>query len=189
MTDSSKSWNPSLEKLSNAFKTEFADLSDEFMSTAPAKNQWSINEIMSHIKVVNESYYPIFEKVISGKYTPSLWGNFAFIRNFFGKIILKSVQPENQKKQKTLPIWHPEKSNIHVNQTELLIQHFKELSAKIKELDNAIKRNATIASPANELIVYDLTTGLYIIVTHAWRHYYQALRAKNEIKTILLSEK
>nr|HRD08828.1 hypothetical protein [Saprospiraceae bacterium] len=56
--------------------------------------------------------------------------------------------------------------------------HLNTLASKIEDLQPLIKRNVTVASPANERIVYDLQTALDIIVAHAWRHFEQAKKLK-----------
>ncbi|MBK8110550.1 MAG: DinB family protein [Saprospiraceae bacterium] len=96
-------WITEINEANAAFQKEFAGLTSEQRNTRPSKGGWSINEIIVHVITVHESYWPIFDLVAKGKYVHSMMGNFAFFRNLFGKMILKSVQPYEPKKQKPCP--------------------------------------------------------------------------------------
>lgn len=181
MSSLSEKWTLDIKKLSDAIQSEFGHLPADLLASKISEKDWSIAEIFSHIITVNESYYPLFDQIQKGKYVYSMLGNFAFIRKYFGNIILKSVLPTNPKKQKTLPLWQP-KTDID-SQTIIgdVQTHFIDLSSRIENLEPLIKRNVTIASPANDMIVYDIQTALDIIVAHMKRHFEQARRTKQAI--------
>ncbi|MBK8110551.1 MAG: hypothetical protein IPK46_09600 [Saprospiraceae bacterium] len=52
---------------------------------------------------------------------------------------------------------------------------------RLVSIEGQVKRNVTIASPANDLIVYDIQTALDIIVAHMNRHRQQATRTAKAI--------
>ena len=178
MASTSEPWIQELKKLSEAITLEFGDLPVDTLLKKRTEKEWNIAQIFSHIITVNESYYPLFDQIQKGKYVYSMLGNFAFIRRYFGKIILKSVQPSNPKKQKTLALWQPKENIDATSIIPDIKNHLNSLASKIEDLQPLIKRNVTVASPANERIVYDLQTALDIIVAHAWRHYEQAKKMK-----------
>lgn len=91
-------------------------------------------------------------------------------------IHLKSVQPSEPKKQKTLPIWQPTSVDEAIDSLALLSAHCQQMIHKLESIEGPVKRNVTIASPANDLIVYDIQTALDIIVAHMNRHKEQAIR-------------
>ncbi|MBK7009026.1 MAG: DinB family protein [Saprospiraceae bacterium] len=174
-------WITEINEANAAFQKEFAGLTSEQRNTRPSKGGWSINEIVVHVITVNESYWPIFDLVAKGKYVHSMMGNFAFFRNLFGKMILKSVQPDEPKKQKTLPIWQPKLADDAVDTLALLSAHCQQMIQRLVSIEGQVKRNVTIASPANDLIVYDIQTALDIIVAHMNRHRQQATRTAKAI--------
>lgn len=181
MSSLSEKWTLDIQKLSDSIQTEFGTLPTNLLTSKISEKEWSIAEIFSHVISVNESYYPIFDQIQKGKYVYSMLGNFAFIRKYFGNIILKSVLPTNPKKQKTLPLWQP-KTNIDAQTIIRDVQtHLSDLSSRIQNLEPLIKRNVTVASPANERIVYDLPIALDIIVAHMKRHLEQARRTMQAI--------
>lgn len=184
MEISIQKWIQELNEICSCYQTEFCDLTQEQLLTKPEKGAWNINEIIVHVIKVNESYWPIFDQVAKGKYVHSMMGNFAFFRNLFGKMILKSVHPHEPKKQKTLPIWQPKVDDSSNNALPLLAVHCREMEQKLLSLEVPVKRNVTIASPANDLIVYDIQTALDIIIAHMKRHLEQARRAKQSLVPI-----
>lgn len=177
-------WITEIKEANASFQTEFAGLSPDQRNFKPSKSEWSINEIIVHVITVNESYWPIFDQVARGKYVHSMMGNFAFFRNLFGKMILKSVQPHEPKKQKTLPVWQPKMSEVDIDTLSLLTAHTHKMAEKLITLEVPVRRNVTIASPANDLIVYDIQTALDIIVAHMKRHLEQARRTVQAIVPI-----
>ena len=178
MASIAEPWIQALEILSEDITNEYDALSIDTLLKKNSEKDWSIAQIFSHIITVNESYYPLFDQIQKGKYVYSMLGNFGFIRKYFGRIILKSVQPSNPKKQKTLPLWQPKENVDATSIIPDIKNHLNSLASKIEDLQPLIKRNVTVASPANERIVYDLQTALDIIVAHAWRHFEQAKKLK-----------
>ena len=85
--------------------------------------------------------------------------------------ISTTIEP---KETKTLALWQPKENIDATSIIPDIKNHLNTLASKIEDLQPLIKRNVTVASPANERIVYDLQTALDIIVAHAWRHYEQA---------------
>ncbi|MBK8701281.1 MAG: DinB family protein [Saprospiraceae bacterium] len=183
MTQTSEKWITDLKELKSTFRKEFGHLSIEEMNTKPSPGAWSIAQVIDHIIEVNESYFPTFELVRKGKYVHSILGNFAFIRRFFGRMILKSVLPESKKKYKTLPLWQPSQTDLHENMVARFEKHQAALMAELEATETFIRRNVTIASPANDMIVYDIQTALDIIVNHEKRHLLQALHVKSGLQS------
>ena len=92
----------------------------------------------------------------------------------FGKMILKSVLPENQKKQRTFPTWEPAKSEISSDILNRFVSHQEDLKRRMEESVIFIMKGVVISSPANKNIVYKLDKAFEIILTHEERHYKQA---------------
>ena len=90
-------------------------------------------------------------------------------------MILKSVLPENQKKQRTFPTWEPAKSEISGDILTRFVSHQEELKKRMEESAIFIQKGVIISSPANKNIVYNLATAFEIILTHEQRHLKQAM--------------
>jgi hypothetical protein len=137
-------------------------------------NTWSIAQNIEHLIVINESYYPSFEKLLKGTYQLPWMARWGFLVAFLGNTVLKAVQADRKKKIKTFEIWEPSQSEINGDILSRFQKHRAELKEWIKKTADLVKKGAVISSPANRNIVYKLETAFEIIVTHEQRHFAQA---------------
>jgi hypothetical protein len=124
--------------------------------------------------VINKTYFPIFEQISAGNYKLPWLSRFGFLVNFFGRIILDSVQPDRKKHMKTFPLWEPSQSEIGADILLRFEAHQEELKKLIENSSDLLDKNTIICSPANKNIVYKLETAFDIIVAHERRHFEQA---------------
>ena len=94
-------------------------------------------------------------------------------------MILKSVQPEEEKKIKTIAIWEPEKEPIDQDIVAVFTSHQTELKDILDRLSDHFNKGEVIASPANKNIVYKLEVAIEIIVAHEKRHLKHILELKS----------
>ncbi|AWW32029.1 DinB family protein [Echinicola strongylocentroti] len=178
MTNKIDYWQNSLATTTQDFLSAFQHLDTEQLYQKPNADTWSIAENIQHLIVINSSYFPIFKKVIEGTYQKPFIGKIGFLNKAIGKMILKSVTPDNPKKIKTIPVWNPAK--YHSVKNEDLLKAFEAhqtaFSEWLPQLGPAIEQGQVIQSPANKLIAYPLETALDIITTHERRHLEQAKR-------------
>ncbi len=167
-------WSAELDEITSAFKQEFNALSGDELNWKPNAATWSIAQVIQHLIVVNETYYPVLEQIRNNTYYTPRFGQIGFINRFFGKMILSSVQPEQKRKVKTLPIWEPGLSAIQSDILTRFEVHQQELKRVIQSSEDLINRNTVISSPANRMIVYKLETAFDILVAHEKRHFKQA---------------
>lgn len=167
-------WEVKIDRITEKFLNSFSPLTQEELNWKPNAETWSIAENMEHLIVLNESYYPAFESLQKGNYKLAFIARFGFVVSFFGKLILKSVQPDRKKKMKTFKIWEPTKNSFSKNVLKRFEAHQESLKKEILKIQDHIKQNAIISSPVNKNIVYRLETALNILITHEERHYEQA---------------
>ncbi len=107
MHDNSKLiyWLSEIDGITGNFIKQFGTLSFEELNWKPNPETWSIAQNIEHLIKVNETYYPIADAIRKRKYKLSPLAGFSFITNFFGKFILKAVEPERKKRIKTFSIW------------------------------------------------------------------------------------
>lgn len=148
-------------------------LGPEGLNWKPAADQWSVLQILDHLIAVNTSYFPITEELKSGTYKRPFLGRINFFVNLFGKLILKSVQPEEFKKTRTFPIWEPASSNLDPSTVSKFFDMQKALSQWIRDNEDLILQNPVVSSPANNNIVYRFQVLLDIIIAHEQRHLLQ----------------
>lgn len=168
-----QSFGDQLDLVTKSSNENFQSLSENELNWKPNEKTWSVAQNMHHLIKVNETYYPIIQGVHEGKYELPWIGKIQFMVNFFGKFILKSVQPDRKTKMKTFPLWEPSVINID-SILEKFARHQAELKTIMQSCDDLIVMGIVISSPANKHIVYTLATAFDIITAHEWRHLEQA---------------
>lgn len=167
-------WTQQIEKTTQAFINTFGTLSKESLNYKPSAQVWSIAQNIHHLIVINETYFPVLDSLKRKDYNQPWIGKVDFLVNFFGKVILNSVNPDRRKKMKTFAIWKPSNSDFD----ETILKDFAIHQHKLKEYiiasKDLINKGVVISSPANKNIVYKLDKAFDIIVTHELRHFEQA---------------
>ena len=167
-------WKEQIEKNTQGFIEHFGVLTAEELNWKPDPKTWSIAQNISHLIQFNETYFPILESLQKEKYKPPFMAKFKFIVSFFGEMILKSVQPESERKVKTISIWEPVKSSIAEGIIDKFKQHQSELIDAMEKASDLAKKETVISSPANRFIVYPIDVAFDIIVAHEKRHLKQS---------------
>jgi hypothetical protein len=167
-------WAIQIDKVTSAFKKEFAGFTYEQLNWKPTEKVWSVAQNIEHLITVNETYYPVIKNVMEGSYKIPLIGKVGFMVNAIGNMILNSVKPTRKRKIKTFPIWEPSKSKI----TEDILSRFEKHQSTLKQMiassSDLLTKGTVISSPANKNIVYTLEKAFDIIVAHEQRHFEQA---------------
>ena len=171
-----------IDSITNDFKNEFGNLTQKDLNKKIDPDSWSIAQIIDHLIVTNKSYYPIVDSIRGGDYSIPFTGRFDFLTNFFGNVILKSVQPDRKRKVKTFPVWEPSQSEISGDIIRQFEMHQNELKRFIIQCNDLIEKRTVISSPANKNIVYKLDKAFDIIIAHEKRHFVQAKEVKELLK-------
>lgn len=169
-------WSTKINTITENFIDSFGKLNFNQLNFKPDNNNWSIAQIINHLVITNETYFPIVDALQKCSYKIPLTGRIRFLVDLFGKIILKSVQPDAKRKVKTFNIWKPSDSDIPEDILIKFKNHQSELTRVILECDNLLDKKTVISSPVNRNIVFKLGTAFDIIVAHEQRHYLQAKR-------------
>lgn len=163
-------WLNRIDAVSQEIETMCADLDFETINWKHAPASWSIAQVLDHLITINQSYFPMLDQIILGEYKVPLHGRLPFLRRFFGRFVLKGVQPDRRKKMKTFPIWEPAQSDLPADMVHRFLNHQAKLKSRIEDALPLLEMNVTIHSPASRMIVYTLADAFEIIVTHEERH-------------------
>jgi uncharacterized damage-inducible protein DinB len=179
----SQSYISELEQISQDVKSAFSNLSPEMIYQKPDSKNWSIAENLTHIILLNSSYFPIFKKLQNGNFSSAFVSKISFFPKVIGDMIFKSVSDGGKRKVKTFPLWEPQTSlDQKEDILDKFIEHQKELSDWINNLQLFLEQRTIIHSPANKLIVYSLNKAFEIIIAHEKRHLNQAKNLLHQIK-------
>jgi hypothetical protein len=166
-----------LDSITKEVQDSFGKKNHDELNWKSNPDRWSIAQNLDHLICINETYFPIFDALKNGIYSPPFLGKIRFITSFFGNMIYKMSSPEHTKPIKTMSIWEPSKSEIH-DVIQAFVQHQEQLKKNISGLEGCITSGSVIASPANPMIVYTLEQALNIIVVHEKRHILQARKVR-----------
>ncbi|GGZ25748.1 hypothetical protein GCM10007049_17880 [Echinicola pacifica] len=179
-----QAWQSAIRQNTKNFTDAFMDLEEEALFQQTTPNQWSIGEIIQHISLINKSYFPIFQEILDGQYHKPFIGKISFLTKALGNTILKSVQPDNPKKVKTVSLWDPSKTTTSLTKEQLWEDFLAQQALLIDWADlllPALNRGQVIHSPANRLIAYPLQTALHILEKHEQRHFQQAMALRSKL--------
>jgi hypothetical protein len=163
-----------LDELTLKFNKVFGKLSEREIHWKPNADTWSIAQNLEHLILINQSYFPMIDRLRNKGHKKPFTAKFGFLVNFFGKTILKSVQPDTTKKTKTFSIWKPSESSLSKDIVARFVEHQEKLKQKILQSEDLLRQGAVISSPANPKIVYKLDAAFKIILAHEERHFQQA---------------
>lgn len=172
-------WTENIDEITEEFLQSFGHLTLAQLNWKPNPEVWSIGQNIDHIITINGTYFPVISATSSGTSALPFLSKFPFMVSFLGRIVLKSVQPDGQKKIKTFPIWEPTSSGIQSDIWDRFERHQAELKALIQSSSDLVDKGTVISSPANKNIVYKLETAFDIIVSHERRHVKQSSEVKS----------
>lgn len=165
-----------IDEITRDFNQAFGDLSAEELNRKPDAKSWSIGQIIEHLILINESYFQAIKQAQAADYKPPFAARFGFLTNLFGNVLLKAVEPSNQKKTKTFGLWAPEQSTVGAD----ILSRFEKNQAALKQLLH-LDGNMVISSPANRNITLKLGQLFRILIAHEQRHFRQAQQVLSHI--------
>ena len=78
-----------LDEITLKFKTEFGQLNEAEIYHKLNAATWSIAQNLEHLILINQSYFPMIDRLRDKSHKKPFTARFGFLVNFFGKTILK----------------------------------------------------------------------------------------------------
>lgn len=154
----------------------FGGLSPAQLNWKPSAEQWSVGQCFDHLIVTNRCFFPDLERVAAGSYKSSLWGRVSPLSGFFGRLILKALDPEKGRKTKAPRVFEPARSDVAADVIERFAAHQEELATKMRATAGADLRELKVTSPVSPVATYSLLDAYRIVVAHERKHFAQARR-------------
>lgn len=177
-------WQLEIDHVTKTCLTHFGGLTPEQLNWTPHTHTWSIAQNLAHLIRLNESYFPTFNRLKAGNYTPPFWAKVPLLPERLGKLLLKTVQPTSKKKIKTAPLWEPDPAQNTLKILATFQQHQKQLKAHLLPMAPLLSRRVVICSPAHKHIAYPLETAICILITHEKRHVQKAKELLAQLRTL-----
>jgi len=158
---------------------KFKSLSENQINWKLIKQDWSIAECIDHLAVTNKLYLAEFEKQFSKEQINKDCSVTKAKHKLLSKFIIKSVNPDNVKKEKTFPVFMPSMSKYKKD----VFGYFYEVQNNLINLVSSSKdldfNKYVMSSPAAKIIRENFCDVLEIIRLHDRRHFNQAEKLIN----------
>ena len=166
-----------LSEIAGDARNTFGGLSVEQLNWKPAEKSWSVAQCFDHLITTHRLYFPLFDKLTEGSVRMSFWERVSPLSGFFGRFLIKGLDPENQKKMKTTAKAYPSSSEIGRDIIDRFVEHQEQMTTALKKLPTDIDpANRIITSPLLGFVTYSLDDCFTILVEHCQRHFGQAKR-------------
>ena len=165
-----------LEAVGREAREVFGRLSAAQLNWKPSAEQWSVGQCFDHLIVTNRTFFPVMERVAAGTYKGSMWGRVSPLSGFFGRLILKALDPEKGRKTKAPRVFEPAASDVEADVIEQFTRHQGELAGRMRATATADLRRTKVTSPVAAVATYSLLDAYRIVVAHERKHLAQARR-------------
>lgn len=155
-------------------RREFGALDAEQLNWKPSPERWSVAQVFEHLAKTNESYLPLLEEVARGERRPSALERYSPLSGFWGKFLIKALQPESRRKLKTSAKFEPSSSNIDAGVLSRFAETQEKLAGLVEATAKLDLRRVVVTSPFNSLVTYNLLDAYRGVVAHERRHLAQA---------------
>ncbi|HMQ05411.1 MAG TPA: DinB family protein [Pyrinomonadaceae bacterium] len=166
-----------LAAVANAATEAFGNLSAEQLNWKPSEKQWSIAQCFDHLITTHSLYAKDLDRLASGDTKMSFWERYSPLSGFFGRFLIKGLDPKNTKKMTTTAKASPAKSEIGVDIIERFSAHQDDLAEQIRRASEKVDpEKQIVTSPLLWIVTYSLADALTFIPMHCERHFDQAKR-------------
>jgi hypothetical protein len=166
-----------LERTTNDFRSTFGGLSSEQLNWKPAPKSWSVAQCIDHLIVTHSQMFPILDRIAAGGARATFWEKYSPLTGFFGRFLIKGLDPANTKPMKTTSKAEPSASEIPGDIVGKYAEHQQEMIEHVRKLPRDIDPAKTIVtSPLLGFVTYSLDDWYTILTHHGRRHFNQAKR-------------
>ena len=156
----------------------FGNMRPAQLNWKPSAEQWSVGQCFDHLIVTNDCFIPVMVKVAAGTYKSSLWARVSPLSGFFGRLVLKTLDPEKGRKTKAPRVFEPARSDVDPNVMVKFVGRQSEVAIYMRATETAgvDLRGLKVTSPVSPVATYSLLDAYRIIVAHERKHFEQARR-------------
>lgn len=145
-------------------------LTNDQLNWKPSADKWSIAECVDHLAVTNKLYLDEIKNQISLKLIKCDESKEFVKHKFFGKMIIKAVDPSNTRNTKTFKVFYPSSSDFDSSVIKKLNDIQQELVRVITDSVDINLNEYLMSSPASRFVKENFSDVLEIIRLHNIRH-------------------
>jgi len=154
----------------------FGGLSAARLNWKPSAERWSVGQCFDHLIKTNGTFFRGMERIADGTYKSSAWARVSPLSGFFGRMILRSLDPVKGRKSKAPRVFEPSKSDVDAEVMERFASHQEELARRMRATAGVDLRRTMVTSPVAAVATYSLLDAYRIVVAHERKHFEQARR-------------
>lgn len=164
-----------LSETATLAENAFRNLDSLQLNWRPHPKKWSIAQCLEHLMKSDRSYFPIFDKIISGSYHPSWWARMSPLSRFWGQSLIKYSGAVVRKKIRNPGIFSPTFSEIDDGILARYLDQMEVLKDYFERIDRPELLSIKIHSPVSRFVTYSLGDTITLLAGHERRHVNQAL--------------
>jgi hypothetical protein len=165
------------QQLRQQVEQEFLPLSAQQISWKPSAKDWSIGQCFEHASKTMALFFPIFQRILNGRYKLGIHRLTAFTSPLWAQIVLSSMSPPFNKI--TVPAV-PQSWPSQTYYTNDIIREFSRTQNHYLDyfplLNAANSLNLRILSPMSVIATYSVIDAIRITFLHNQHHVGQAQR-------------
>ena len=163
-----------VEAVSDAARQFREDFAPAQLAWKPTPEAWSVLECFEHLNVTGELYFPRIRQGLDRARRTDAAAPFR--PTLFGRLFLRSLDPETRRKLKTFNAFKPAQGTNDVGIIDRFLAQQDDLRALLHEADGVNLNSGTFSSPLTRLVRFTVGEGLTVLVVHERRHLGQARR-------------
>lgn len=166
--------------IANDARQIFGGLSPNQLNWKPSAERWSVAQCFDHLITTNSGYLSIVDDVLRGQKKSSVWQKLPVLPGFWGKMLIKSLDPSSKRKIRAPKKFQPAQSDVPGTIIEDFVAQQNVVIEKMRATANLDLESIVITSPVASLITYSLMDAYRIVVVHERRHFQQAQRVTEQ---------
>jgi hypothetical protein len=169
-----KGWENEIDKITAHFVNSFASQSLSALNYKPDPKRWSIAQNVTHIMLLNSSYFRIFDEIIIGKHVLPPSDTLDQVARDSLNIIRPYTSKDRPDKANTWNIWQPSDENVDSKIWSDFIVHQSVFKNHLLELREFFAKPTYIQYPGETKLVFRLEDSIDFLIDHENRHWHQA---------------
>jgi len=162
-------------------RTFVAALSTETLMRRPSVEQWSPAECLTHLSLTAYIFKPLLDQTIDAARAHGLRGVGPYRMDPLGRIMRWVLEPPYRVRTKAFPTVAPMDVGSPAKVLPTFITAQEVLVDCLRAADGVALDRATIISPFNRRLRYNLLSAFALLAAHERRHLWQAERAVAKI--------
>ncbi len=169
-----RNWLQEIDIITEKYKISFQDLTPEEFNYRPKQEVWSIAQNITHVILLNSSYFKFFAEIQNGNHKIPLNENL----DNLAQSSLDSLQPyansDRLKRENTWDIWQPLSTYMNKDILRDFEKHQLDFKDHIEGFKDFSMQKTFIRYPGHANSIFKLDDCINLLIDHENRHWNQA---------------